>query len=794
MTSIAKLKDRARKYEQKEDWRSAIEAYREVLEQEEAEDEIELELGLFNRVGDLYLRLGQTDDAVAYYERAADKYAESGFYNNAIALCNKALRHRPDRPDTYLKLSHFCQQQGFATDARRWILAYAERQVKRGQVEQALSGLRTFVQSANAPDVRELLAQHLAARDHADEAIGQLRQAYAEWSRRGDADAADRVARHVRELDPDVDLTAGPGAEAGTLGDLPGLDEPEDGVAAWKSPQDDPALRPPAAVGLEGLETHRIDDLQPPAGSVSDTDEVGDPVSEPQEEDALGGLETFGFDRAAMPTPAEDSLAGAGVDPVPDAGATPEQDEDEPVPLPLLDTGFAEEGGSQADPLPLLDQAFPPLDERAADDPGIVGPGDEVGEPGEGVEEDVAVLGPAASVDRAAQRESEHEIPTPAHDEGDPAPTEGPDELSESARPAATGPAVGEPRRGEDEQEEAGIGSLDLEDGFLVGGAVGFGVEIVGDEGEDEPLILDLGGPKIQSEDVKVDVDAILNRAKELVSRGLVAEASSELRILSVADTHPDELRQALTVTNELVRRNPNDLPILQRRVEFATQIGDRLLLVDTYMDLAGALARTGAESKAQAMYQRVLGLDPQNTAALDAVGGKGGAEEEIVDLEAVLRDITDGGELSSGGGRAEGGENLAAMFSQIKPQPGGADSPEDSTAHYDLGLAFREMGLIDEAIGEFQTALRAGKERLKVYEELGQCFMMKNQYVVAVKVLRRALQAPRQSDADLLGVFYQLGLCHEHLGQRRDARDAYERVMAIDPGFKDVGTRVGRL
>jgi tetratricopeptide (TPR) repeat protein len=762
MTSIAKLKDRARKYEQKEDWRSAIEAYREVLEAEEAEDEIELELGLFNRVGDLYLRLGQTDEAVTYYQRAADKYAESGFYNNAIALCNKALRHRPDRPDVYLKLSRYCQKQGFLTDARRWILAYAERQVKRGQVEAALTALRTFVQEANAPDVRELLAQHLAAHDHMDEAIGQLRQAHAEWTRRGDDEAADRVAHMAMELDPDVDLQAGAVAGAQHADDLPGLGEPGDTEPSWERTQPEEA---PAHAGLEGLETHRLE----PEHAAGETD------------DAVGGLETFGQDAGEPPAPG-DELAGAGVAPA-DAGTAPEVDDDEPEPLPLLDTGFEEEGGAEPDGLPLLDAPAAPSDgvwDEVAD-----GVWDEVAD-GEQAEPDVVEdeelieasqpggAGEAAELDRDADEAAASE------------PVEGID-------PAVDRPEMAEPGEPEGAGEAAPLEGLDLGAGFTVGGPVGMGPDW--ESSEEEPLILDLGGPKIQSEDALVDVDAVLNRAKELVSRGLVAEASSELRLLSAADTPPDKLRQALTVTNELVRRNPNDLPVLQRRVEFATRIGDRLLLVDTYMDLAEGLARTGSDTKARAMYLRVLGLDPENTAARAALGGRASAEEGPVDLEAILREMG-GAEPAppADAPASEGDEELAAMLSQFQARPGDAEAPEDAGAHYDLGLAFKEMGLIDEAIGEFQTALRAGEERLKAYEELGQCFMLKGQYTVAVKILRRALQAPLQSDADLLGVFYQLGQCHEELGQRGEAREAYEKVLAIDPDFEDVHSRVARL
>jgi tetratricopeptide (TPR) repeat protein len=871
MTSIAKLKDRARKHEQREDWRSAIEVYRKVLDAEEAEHEIELELGLFNRVGDLYLRLGQTDEAVGYYERAADKYADSGFYNNAIALCNKALRHRPDRPEIYLKLSGFCQQQGFLTDARRWILGYAERQVKRGQVEAALKGLRSFVQAANAPDVRELLAQHLATHDHVDEAIGQLRQAYAEWSRRGDEDAADRVAEQARALDPDLDLAAAAAAPVHDTGDLPGLD-PADSGASRERPADEEPTAPRSHAGLQGLETHRADGLSAQEADRT-VDRVHDPgppghrpeagtaagVDDDDDRDALGGLETFGPREAAAPPgeeverpdadEGEDPWVGAGVDPAPGASELPELDEDQPEPLPLLDTGFEQEGGSYADPAPLLDRETPEeTEDESVEAPeslegagavpaeasetleapehehteapewdewagGVADPGEaarstEIAGPPEAETETEAEAEVRAEAEPAARAWAEPEVEpeveateaTEATEAVEPTGlAEGVEERAAAqADAAAEREDAAEPEDARPIDELEPLEGLDLGAGFEVGSVVDFGGEWDGDESEEEPLVLDLGGPKIHSEDAQVDVEVVLARAKELVSRGLVMEASSELRLLSPADTPPDKLREALTVTNELVRRNPNDLAVLQRRVEFASRIGDRLLLVDTYLDLADALARSGSETKAQVMYQRVLGLDPENSAAREALGDAAVAEAAPVDLEAILREMGGGTAPPRQAVKAEEGDErddgFAAMLSQFKARPDDAAAAEDSGAHYDLGLAFKEMGLIDEAIGEFQTALRAGEERLKVYEELGQCFMLNGQYTVAVKILRRALQAPRQSDTDLLGVFYQLGQCHEELGQRNEAREAYEKVLAIDPEFGDVIARVARL
>ena len=63
-------------------------------------------------------------------------------------------------------------------------------------------------------------------------------------------------------------------------------------------------------------------------------------------------------------------------------------------------------------------------------------------------------------------------------------------------------------------------------------------------------------------------------------------------------------------------------------------------------------------------------------------------------------------------------------MLSQFKAKVAENLSADDVKAHHDLGTAYKEMGLIDEAISEFQQALRASADHLPTYELLGQCFM----------------------------------------------------------------------
>src|SRR5438552_3074858 len=113
-----------------------------------------------------------------------------------------------------------------------------------------------------------------------------------------------------------------------------------------------------------------------------------------------------------------------------------------------------------------------------------------------------------------------------------------------------------------------------------------------------------------------------------------------------------------------------------------------------------------------------------------------------------------------------------------------------DFQSHYDLGVAFKEMGLLDEAIAELQKALRAPEGKLRTSEALGVCFLEKGAYVVAESILRRGLELPASGDQERLGVLYWLGRALEEQGKKVEARELYGRVFAVDIRFKDVGER----
>ena len=119
----------------------------------------------------------------------------------------------------------------------------------------------------------------------------------------------------------------------------------------------------------------------------------------------------------------------------------------------------------------------------------------------------------------------------------------------------------------------------------------------------------------------------------------------------------------------------------------------------------------------------------------------------------------------------------------------------DDYQAHYDLGVAFKEMGLLDEAIAEFQKALRAPEGRLRTSEALGICFFEKGQYR---RSRRRCSGAPWIRWT--AGTTPRSACCTGWAARARprarsaDAIASYERALAVDIRFMDLSDRMHRL
>ncbi len=117
-----------------------------------------------------------------------------------------------------------------------------------------------------------------------------------------------------------------------------------------------------------------------------------------------------------------------------------------------------------------------------------------------------------------------------------------------------------------------------------------------------------------------------------------------------------------------------------------------------------------------------------------------------------------------------------------------------DHETHYNLGVAYKDMELLDEAIEEFRLASRGIARGLECADLLGQCYLAKGKPDEAVRCLRAGLEIPGHPREAYHGLRYTLALVHDTQGEVERALEQLEVVQGEDPRFRDVATRVPLL
>ncbi|MEO7217247.1 MAG: tetratricopeptide repeat protein [Gemmatimonadaceae bacterium] len=620
MSKSAQLKRKAAEFEQKRQYDRALAAYVQSIEAAAGIPD-ELDIPIYNRVGDLHLRLGDLDRAVGYYETAVDLYAEGGFFNNAIALCNKVLRHAPDRSVIYYKLGKISAKKGFNSDAKQNFLEYASRMEKAGDISEAFRALKEFADLCpGQDDVRLMLAEQLGRAGRTQEALEQLQIVYEAMVAEERGAEATATLERIRTLDPN--------------------------------------FAPRAAMSRQQAKREGLVFLDVDYGrrSGAPLEPTHSSEQEPQHEQASAELarpftaEVFG--EVELPAAADRHATGT-LDESPLSGLTPLEDpltsmvsEEDRGPGPILDefesNSFAtDEEQPEITPLAIEHTSF-----------SMVSPG-----------------GLEGATDDATGDATED---TPAADSDD----------ARWAPPSA-------PR---DEADNAAENEVDdVDSGSMA--------------------------------DALTEYVASLSSDVAAVQGGL----PDDLGILPIEAVNEQQSSQAETSSR------PDD---------------------EEFVDLHEWLLEGQAP------------MNPRMT-----------ADEEDKTSNDVQTDFSE-------------------MLETFKAGVAANVDESDSDSHYDLGVAYMEMGLYDEAIAQFQKAMRGDatpERRVRAYESLGQSFIEKNEYAVAISSLDGALKEGGLTDTKLVGVLYLLGYANERLEKWHDAEGYYRRVFAVDIYFRDIGERLKR-
>jgi tetratricopeptide (TPR) repeat protein len=157
-----------------------------------------------------------------------------------------------------------------------------------------------------------------------------------------------------------------------------------------------------------------------------------------------------------------------------------------------------------------------------------------------------------------------------------------------------------------------------------------------------------------------------------------------------------------------------------------------------------------------------------------------------------------------NGGGMqdAEATSVLSNIFSELQHEleedlGDNAVEAEDPETHYNLGIAFKEMGLLDEAIGELQKVCHSVEvgssfsQPVQAFTWLAQCLVDKGVPEAAVRWYQQALRLPGLDHISRCAIYYDLGSAYEASGDRKSALNNFMEVYSSNIDFRDVASRI---
>ncbi|HET6863033.1 MAG TPA: tetratricopeptide repeat protein [Pyrinomonadaceae bacterium] len=142
----------------------------------------------------------------------------------------------------------------------------------------------------------------------------------------------------------------------------------------------------------------------------------------------------------------------------------------------------------------------------------------------------------------------------------------------------------------------------------------------------------------------------------------------------------------------------------------------------------------------------------------------------------------------------------LAELFEEFRTAEEDDLGHEDYETHYNMGTAYKEMDLVDEAIQEFQTSVALvkpgdGTSRfLQCCNMLGHCFLEKGMPEAAIMWFKKGLAAPGHTEDEYQALRYELALAYEESGDLTNAQQLYTEVYGVDVSYREVGDKLSLL
>ncbi|MEM7828425.1 MAG: tetratricopeptide repeat protein [Candidatus Aenigmatarchaeota archaeon] len=137
---------------------------------------------------------------------------------------------------------------------------------------------------------------------------------------------------------------------------------------------------------------------------------------------------------------------------------------------------------------------------------------------------------------------------------------------------------------------------------------------------------------------------------------------------------------------------------------------------------------------------------------------------------------------------------SFESIFEEFKKGISEQLSKEDYDSHYNLGIAYKEMGLYDDAIGEFQISMNDSEKRVSSILMISSCLVEKGEGQRACELIKDTIDQGGLERQELIGLKYQLALAYKACGRYKEALTEMEEVYSMDNSFLDVERELSQL
>ena len=163
----------------------------------------------------------------------------------------------------------------------------------------------------------------------------------------------------------------------------------------------------------------------------------------------------------------------------------------------------------------------------------------------------------------------------------------------------------------------------------------------------------------------------------------------------------------------------------------------------------------------------------------------------DLTDVLGTALDTGEGEEMHDATHVVEKIQSVDELFSAFREGVEKQVKGDDYDTHYNLGIAYKEMMLIEPAIEEFKIAMGDPERTLECCSMLSICEQARGDLSAAVEWLRQGILAPGFPPEDSIGLRYDLAEIYLQQGHTAMATEEFRTVREMDPDYRDVAARL---